>query len=110
MWRANDARSWQYNGTKAPRRKASRNPLLVIGSAVAVEGSRSVLLENLSATGAGLRGRGLPAAGDKILLWLGELQLFGSVAWMTHDRAGVAFDNSLGSDERGCLESMALTI
>ena len=91
-------------------RKASRNPLLVIGSAVAVEGSRSVLLENLSAAGAGLRGRGLPSAGGKILLWLGELQLFGSVAWMRHDRAGVVFDDSLGSDELGCLESMALTI
>lgn len=97
-------------GKAAQLRRASRKPLLVIGSAVAVEGSRSVLLENPSAAGAGLRGRGLPAVGETILLWLGELQLFGSVAWMTHNRAGVLFHSSLGSDELGCLESMGLRI
>ena len=64
----------------------------LVGTASSLEGSRSILIEDLSSAGARLFGRGLPAPGNDMLIRTDEFALFGRVAWAEHDRRGVALD------------------
>jgi hypothetical protein len=74
------------------RRWIRRRKVSIAGCAVSVHGSRSVLVEDLTLTGARLLGRGLPAAGTQLELRVGERSLFGEIAWAGVDRRGVRFD------------------
>ena len=55
-------------------------------------GATAVLIENLSLTGARLRGFGLPLLGTDVELKVGERCLFGRVAWAAGDQRGISFD------------------
>ena len=63
-------------------------------AASAVFGGRdtAVLIENLSLTGARLRGFGLPRRGTGVELKVGERSLYGRVAWAAGDQRGISFD------------------
>jgi hypothetical protein len=94
--------------TPSDRRSAARRSIFVAGSAVTIQGSKSVIVENLSMTGAKVRGRDLPSAGKQVLIWVEGLDVLGSVAWASHDECGVRFDASLGAETLACLEEQAV--
>ena len=74
------------------RRRAAREGVAYLGSAVSLDGSTSVLVEDLSSSGARVRGRGLPATGKQILIRTDRLSLFGRVAWAHDDHRGIIVD------------------
>jgi hypothetical protein len=74
------------------RRWIRRRKVSIAGSALFIDGTRSVLIEDLTLAGARLLGRGLPGAGAQLELRVGERSLFGEVTWAGTDRRGIMFD------------------
>lgn len=74
------------------RRWIRRRKVSMIGSALSIHGTRSVLVEDLTLAGARLLGRNLPRPGAEVEIRVGERSLFGVVAWEATDRRGVRFD------------------
>lgn len=74
------------------RRWLRRKRVGISGSAIFLNGCRSVLIEDISLTGARMRGRGLPAPGTKVMVKVENRSLLGQVAWGAGDCRGVAFD------------------
>ena len=68
---------------------------MVAGSALSLDGSKSVLVENIGPCGAKLRGRKLPSIGEQIVVWIEQGQAFGSIAWSGFDQRGIVFDAPL---------------
>jgi hypothetical protein len=97
-------------GKKVPvdRRQSVRRPIFTVGSAVTVEGSKSVFVENLSSNGARVRGRDLPPVGKQILIWMDGMDALGSVAWQSFGQCGVAFDVALAASALGGLEEQSV--
>jgi hypothetical protein len=54
-----------------------------------------VLVENLSANGAKLRGRNLPPVGKQVLVWMEDKDALGRIAWAEFNQAGVTFEEPL---------------
>lgn len=77
------------------RRRFVREPVMLAGSAMSVTRSRSVIISNLSAEGAGLGGRDLPSPGDDLLMKAGSVDRMGRVIWRIGDRCGVRLDQPL---------------
>ena len=75
-------------GRRWLRRKWARTA----ASAVFGDGVTAVLIENLSLTGARLRGFGLPMLGQDVEVKVGERSLSGRVAWAAGDQRGISFD------------------
>ena len=90
------------------RRRRARRPIFAVGSAVTILGSRSVIVENLSVTGAKVCGRELPSIGKQVLIWMDGLDVLGSVAWSRGDECGVRFDAELDAQAMTCLEEQAV--
>ena len=95
-------------GTLCDRRTKQRRPIFVIGSAVSVQGSKSVVVEDVSVDGAKLRGRNLPKVGKQVLIWMEGLDVLGSVAWSKFGEGGVVFDTRLDARDLTCLEEQAV--
>ena len=74
------------------RRRVKRQPVAILGSATTLEGSKSVVVEDLGPKGARLLGRRLPEPGKEVLLKTGEGDRFGRIAWAGNDRCGVVFE------------------
>ena len=71
---------------------------MLAGSALAVTRSRSVVISDVSALGARLGGRDLPAPGDELLMVIGSTDSMGSVMWRSGDQCGVELDEPLAND------------
>ena len=95
-------------GVAGERRTKQRRPIFVVGSAVSVQGSKSVVVEDLSLDGARVRGRDLPARGKQVLIWMEGLDVLGSVAWSKFNESGIVFDRTLDACELTCLEEQAV--
>lgn len=76
-------------------RRAVRDEMMIRTSVMTTTDSISVDLIDLSKTGARLRGCGLPAPGQEVVVLLGRLEAFGSVVWRDQDQCGVHFDVQL---------------
>ena len=74
------------------RRSSMRSPVCISGSAVSLEDSKPILVEDLGPSGARVLGRKLPAPGREVLLRTGEFNVLARVAWAKHDRRGLTFD------------------
>jgi hypothetical protein len=74
------------------RRRIKRREVAILGSAMTLDGSQSVVVEDLCLTGARLVGRNLPEPGKEILLRTSEHAILGRIAWASNDRRGVIFD------------------
>jgi PilZ domain len=61
--------------------------------------SRAVELVDIGATGAKLRGNYLPAKNEELLLSIGSVRTFGTVAWSLRDECGVQFECALADNE-----------
>jgi len=77
------------------RRRTNRRLVTMLGTAMSIEGSKSVIVEDLAPSGAKLVGRGLPPAGKEILLRAGEVEAFGRVMWAEDDCRGIEFEGDL---------------
>ena len=81
------------------RRRYPREGVMLAGSAMAVTRSRSVMVTDLSETGARMGGRDLPAPGNDMLLVVGSQDRMGTVVWRTVEECGVSLDEPLdGAD------------
>ena len=95
-------------GVAGDRRTKQRRPLFIVGSAVSVQGSKSVVVEDLSVDGAKLRGRNLPKAGKQVLVWMEGLDVLGCVAWSKFDTGGIVFDAKLDAGDLTCIEEQSV--
>ena len=80
------------------RRRNVRQTVVLAASAVTLDRSRSVLVEDVSAQGAKLRGCDLPGSGAQILFRIGSDHVMASVAWRRRDECGITFDEPLNDD------------
>lgn len=80
------------------RRRARRQPVALAAAALSLEGSFSVTIEDVGATGARLRSRHLVRAGRELLIRVGAIEIFASVIWSHRDEWGILFDEALGDD------------
>ena len=76
-------------------RRSRRSHVLMAASIEAAGVAVPVKLRNLSSEGALIEGDRLPSVGSEVLFRKKELRLAGQVAWITGNRAGVAFDLKL---------------
>jgi hypothetical protein len=80
------------------RRRSPREDVMLAGSAMSVTRSRSVMISDVSARGARLGGRDLPAPGDDLLMVVGSQDRMGTVKWRTGDACGVCVDEPLAAE------------
>lgn len=85
-------------------RRALRDTVMLRAAMVTPLLSRSVDLVDLSLTGAKLRGPGLPAEGQDVLVRIGEFEGFGTIVWCHDGQCGVEFDIALGETVRDTLK------
>lgn len=74
------------------RRWLKRKRVGIPAIAVFDDWSTSVLVQDLSLTGARLRGRDLPADSRILTLSIGDRSLTAEIRWAANDQRGVAFD------------------
>ncbi len=89
------------------RRRSVRETVMLAGSAMSVTRSRSVMISDLSATGALLGGRDLPAPGDDLLMVVGSQDRMGTVMWRHGDKCGVRLDEPLAHEQIALMEQEA---
>ena len=77
------------------RRRNVRQRVVLVGSAMLMEGSRSIIVDDVCASGARLRGRDLPETGSEMIVRVGGLDILGSVAWQEKEQCGITFDSPL---------------
>lgn len=74
------------------RRWLQRRRVGISALAIFAGGSKPVLIQDLSISGAKLLGRDLPPAGTGLTLKVGERSLCGQVAWEAGDHRGVRLE------------------
>jgi hypothetical protein len=89
------------------RRQAQRSPADLPALVTTVARAQPVVLMNVSATGARLRGGDLPDVGGDLMLKINKTEAFGIVQWKRQDLCGVAFDQPLRQPEVEQLRSEA---
>lgn len=82
----------------AGRRRVQREEVVLAGSALTLGASRAVVVTDVSPSGAKLIGRKLPPAGKDVLLTVGNVELFGEIAWLGHDECGISFESPLDAE------------
>jgi hypothetical protein len=87
----------------ANKRRSPRRQVRVVGSAVTLDGSKSVIVEDICPAGAKLVGRDLPEPGTEILVRTTELDVLGYVAWAKSDVRGVIFEEQGAPSAGQCL-------
>ena len=81
------------------RRSKLREPGVLAASILTLERSYCATIENVSETGARLRGCGEVAVGDDLWIKVGCLDRLVTVAWSGEDLCGVTFDEALGHED-----------
>ena|SRR3982750_1651977 len=77
------------------RRRAPRQPVVLVASALTPYASRSVIVEEVCSTGAKLRASALPGVGEPILVKVGAAQIAANVVWSNDNACGISFDEPL---------------
>jgi hypothetical protein len=78
------------------RRRHPREDVTLAGSAMSVTRSRSVMITDVSALGARIGGRDLPAPGDDVLVVIGSQERMGTVKWRDLEKCGICLDQPFG--------------
>ena len=84
--------------SEACRRALPRTPVVLAASALAIARSRSVVVTDLSLSGAQLRGRDLPPPGDDVLMLVGSLDAMATVVWREGETCGLQFDEAIADE------------
>lgn len=74
------------------RRREVREQVLLAASAITLENSQSVIVEDVCRKGAKLRGRNLPPIGTELLVKVGSVEVLAAIAWGNGDERGISFD------------------
>src|SRR5215213_1499008 len=77
------------------RRRATRKRVLLAASMCTLDGSFSVLVEDISSTGAKLRGHTFPPTAVEVMIRVGELEMLACIAWSTWQQCGIKFEPPL---------------
>ena len=72
--------------------------MVLAASAQSLRSSRPVVVTDVSANGAKLEGQRLGTLDPDVLLSVGDVDLFATVAWTEFNQCGVTFDESLSHD------------
>ena len=86
-------------------RRALRDDALIRVAMMTLTETVGVDLLDLSTSGAKLRGQGLPAPGEEVIVLLGRLEAFGFVVWRDRDQCGIRFDVQLSNSAKSIVES-----
>ena len=89
------------------RRRAQRSSADLPALVTTVARAQPVVLMNVSATGARLRGGDLPDVGGDLVLKIDKTEAFGTVQWKRQNLCGVAFDQPLREPQVEQLRSEA---
>ena len=73
-------------------RKIARQSISTPGSVLSIDGSRSIVVEDVSRHGARICGHHLPATGRRVLVRTDGLDVLGCVVWARFRQRGIAFD------------------
>ncbi|MCW3798462.1 PilZ domain-containing protein [Sphingomonas sp. BN140010] len=79
------------------RRSSRRDHVVLAAAAMSLDKSRSVVVEDVSSTGARLLGRDLPGAGKDLLLKVAAEAFMAWVVWSTGEECGIEFEDPLDS-------------
>jgi hypothetical protein len=80
--------------------RRSRRSNVLLTAIVEIAGERlPVKLRNLSADGALVEAKLLPAADSEIIFHRGELSVRGKIAWVGGNHAGISFNRKLNPDQ-----------
>ena len=88
------------------RRTAAREPILLSASLHSFGCTRTIILNDVSRTGAQLRVREPIDCGETVWIKVPPATIFGEVVWAEEDRCGIQFDEPLGDEEFGLLKSL----
>lgn len=91
------ASQFQPFGTKSglEARRFARQPMVLAARLILVSGERAVHIRDLSVGGARIAGEDLPPVGADVMLKRGDFETFGTIAWLSHGQAGIAFDETV---------------
>jgi hypothetical protein len=95
------------NQTQTCRRGSEREAVTLAGSAFGLGRSRSIIVSDLSAEGARLDARDMPAPGDDVLVVIGPFDGLATVVWRNDDKCGVRFDEALPGETLARMKSEA---
>lgn len=87
--------SGQRPGNAGGRCWSVRQAFVLTASTLTFDRSSSVLVPDLCESGARLRGRNLPNAGERLLINFGKTGLFGTVTWRGREECCVRFAQRL---------------
>ena len=80
------------------RRGSSREAVMLAGSAFGIARSRSVIISDLSSSGAQLDGRDLPTVGEDLVIVAGPFDTMAIVIWRTSEKSGIRFDTDVSEE------------
>jgi len=93
------AKKYGRQSIYAGQRTRPRSKVSLPGNLVTPAKSQSVVLVDVSVTGAKVSGTNLPAAGEFVRLSTGKSIVFGTVAWCEDEECGLTFDHRLTDAE-----------
>ena len=77
------------------RRQLMREEVVLAASAQSLRSSRPVVVTDVSANGAKIEGQRLATLDPDVMLSVGDVDLFATVAWAEFNQCGLTFDESL---------------
>ena len=80
------------------RRLTKREEVVLAASAQSLSSSRPVVVSDVSPLGAKLRGRALEQLDLNVLVSIGDVDVFATIAWVSRDECGVQWDERLTTE------------
>ena len=80
------------------RRGVLRDEVVLAGSALSLKSSRPVVVTDVSPEGAKLQGRELASLDPNVMVHVGNVDLFATIAWTLGDECGVTFEERLAPE------------
>lgn len=89
------------------RRSVPRVQAPLVAKLLSPVAHHSVVLTDLSRTGARLQGASLPALGKQLIFQAAKVRVTGEVAWVNGDQCAVSFDTPLAVSEVSHIRALA---
>jgi hypothetical protein len=91
----------------ACRRHEPREAVALAGSALALGCSRSIIISDLSPSGAQIDARDLPPPGEDLLMVAGTQDAFARIVWRTDKKCGIRFDEVMAAENIALMKEEA---